>query len=855
MSPEGLSTVDALSKLNEVGFNELVEKKRNGPLSIFLGQFANFLVILLIIAATLSFFLGDATDGIFILLIVVLNSFLGFVQEIKAEKAIEALKKITISKVRVLRDGNEAEIDSKYLVPSDVFFVEEGTKVPADGEIIEAYNLEANESSLTGESLPVAKGLGLKEPGNKVFSGTVVALGRGKILVAATGMQTKFGKIAEGLQNIQDEDTPLQKKITALGKQLGVAGVASSILVFVLAYLRGTPLFDSILTSVSLAVAAIPEGLPAVITITLAIGVQRMSRAKAVVRKMTAVEALGSTSVIATDKTGTLTTNQMRVREVWFDGTPHLLNKLREGNFGQALEKIIHISSICNNASLVFKHDHGSADILGDTTEGSLLLMVRGLGLDPQKIKEAEQMAAEFPFDSVSKTMSTAYFHNGLTEVLTKGAPESILKICSAILLDGKVENLDEEKRKLVEQAFEKSAATGLRMIAFSFKNVPGVDKKIERSTAESQMTFVGFVGIADPPREEAKAAVQLCKEAGIRVVMVTGDNELTANAIGSELGIIEEGEDIVTGQQLENYSDKELSEILPKVRIFARTTPEHKYRIVKALQKLGEVVAVTGDGVNDAMALKQANVGVAMGKTGTDVAKEAADIVITDDNFASIVKAVEEGRVIFENVKSAVKFLIGCNAGEVLAVLIGILLGWPLILTPIQLLYMNLITDGLPAVALSLTPKHPDIMQRKPRKGEGIITGTDLFWFAEITIITTALTLIAFYFGLQSNIAVARTLALTVIVFAQHFVLLDVWSRNKSGLNVYFFKNPTFILAFAFPFLLQPALMYIPQTAKILGLAPVSLTALGLVFLLSLTAFFISELRKLILYKNLRRS
>jgi Ca2+-transporting ATPase len=855
MSNQGLSTIDALSKLKEVGFNELVEKKVGGPLTVFLRQFANFLVFLLVIAAVLSFFLGDATDGIFILFIVIFNSALGFVQEIKAERAIEALRKVTISKVRVLRDENEAEIDSRYLVPGDVFFVEEGTKIPADGQIIESHNLEIDESSLTGESLPIVKGVESADPANRLFSGTVAAKGRGKILVTETGMQTKFGKIAEGLQNIVNEDTPLQKKITSLGKQLGAAGVASSILVFVLAYLRGTPPFDSVLTSVSLAVAAIPEGLPAVITITLAIGVQRMSRAKAVVRKMTAVESLGSTSVIAADKTGTLTTNQMRVREIWFDGSYHLLSKLKGDNAEPTLEKIVHISSICNNASLVFKHDHGSTDILGDTTEGSLLLMVHGLGLDPRKIKDGERMVAEFPFDSASKTMSAAYIHGNQTEILTKGAPESILKICTDILLDGKVEALSEEKKELVERAFEKSAATGLRMIAFSFKDLPCVNEKLDRLTAESKMVFIGFVGIADPPRVEAKAAVELCKEAGIRVVMVTGDNELTANAIGSELGIIEEGGDIVTGAQLENYSDKELSEILPKVRIFARTTPEHKYRIVKSLQGLGEIVAVTGDGVNDALALKQADVGVAMGKTGTDVAKEAADIVITDDNFASIVRAVEEGRVIFENVKSAVKFLIGCNAGEVLAVLIGILLGWPLVLTPFQLLYINLITDGLPAVILALTPKHPDIMKAKPKKNEEIVAKGDLAWLFEISAITTTITLIAFFVGLKLNLAVARTMALTTLVFSQNLVLLDIWSRGKSAFNIYLLKNPNFLGALVFPFLIQFFIIYNSTFANIFKITQLNFGQLGLVMGLSVVPLIISEARKFLVHKRFVRS
>lgn len=855
MPTQGLAAAQASQKLKEVGLNEISETKKHRLFAIFISQFTNFMVILLAAAASLSFVLSDAVDGLLIIVVIFLNGILGFIQELKAEKAIRALKKITISKVRVLRDGVETEIDGKYLVPGDVFFVEEGTKVPADGQILESFNLEVNEASLTGESLSVAKGQTLSEPGNCLFSGTVVAKGRGKAAVTTTGMSTKFGKIAQGLQSISDGPTPLQEKISRLGRELGFLGVGASVIVFFLAYLRGTSLLDSVFTSISLAVAAIPEGLPAVITVTLALGSQRMSKSHAIVRKMTAVEALGSVSVIATDKTGTLTQNVMRVREIWVSGNSYSLKTAAEIKDEPSLQKIIQISSVCNNASVVFKHDHGDADILGDVTEGSLLLMVHGLDFDPQEVKQQGKMIFEFPFDPVSKLMSTIYLRGQQKEVFTKGAPESVLKASGQILWNGQIEDLSAEKRSLVEKAFQKSAAVGLRMMAFGTKILPEPESDWQRDSVESRLVFAGFVGIADPPREEAKRAVRECRQAGIRVVMITGDNPLTANAIGTELGIIGEGEDIITGEQLEKYSDQELAGILPKVKIFARTTPEHKFRIVKALQKMGEVVAVTGDGVNDALALKQANVGVAMGKSGTDVAKEASDIVVADDNFASIVRAVEEGRVIFENVKSAVKFLIGCNAGEVLVVLAAILLGWPLIFTPIQLLYVNLITDSLPAIALALTPKHPDIMQRNPRKGREIVGHKDLFWLCEITVVTTILTLAAFYLGLQLNVSVARTMALAVLIFSQHFVLLDVWSRNKSGLNVYLFKTPAFLFAFAFPFLLQPLLMYVPQTATILNLVPLSPTLLAVTFVLPLAAFLISEARKLLLYKHLSHS
>ena len=812
----GLSDKQAQKLLEQFGHNEIVGRPGQTPFQIFLTQFTSLLVILLIIASVASLFLGDLLDGIFILLIVILNGILGFVQEYKAEKTIRALKQMTVATVRVIRGGVEQKIDSQLLVPGDVIILEEGDKIPADGDILESLHLEANEASLTGESMPVEKNIHDEEK-KHVFLGTIVAKGRARVVVTATGMQTRFGQIAASLSEIKEEETPLQKKLDALGKQLGILALGASGTVFIIGFLAKHPLIEMMLTSISLAVAAVPEGLPAVITITLAVGMQRMAREKAILRKLSSIEALGSATVIATDKTGTLTKNEMRVTKVWGD-----------------TDKILTAGVICNNASLIFKHDHGSYDVLGDTTEGTLLLLAAQKGLLAEQVKKDGSLLEEFAFDPTLKMMTVVWESNQQKTIYTKGAPESVLKSCA----------LDEQSRQNIENEFREYAKEGLRVIALAYKNVTRTPKT--RQEAEQDLIFIGFVGIADPPREEVKDAIAIAEAAGIRTIMITGDNELTANAIGTKIGLIQKNEEIITGSQFAKLTDVEALGRLNSIRIFARTTPDQKLRIVQLLQKMGHIVAVTGDGVNDALALKQANVGVAMGITGTDVAKEAADMIITDDNYATLVTAVEEGRTIFDNIKSAVKYLVGCNVGEVIAVVVGMLLGWPLILTPLQLLYINLVTDGLPAIALAVTPKHDGIMKRKPRATKSIFSSLDGVWFLEVSVLTAVTTLVAFGVGQQSgNLELARAMAFTTIILVQHFILLDVWTRDSSILKKNIFADKIFLLAFFGPLILQPLLIYIPPLSGIFKITQVSLIQLALVIALSAVLLVSSEIRK----------
>ncbi len=835
----GLSDKQAQKLLTQYGFNEIVGRPRQTPFQIFLTQFTSLLVILLIIASIASLFLGDLLDGIFILLIVIINGILGFIQEYKAEKTIAALKQMTVASVRVIRGGVEQKIDSKLLVPGDVIILEEGDKIPADGILLESLHLEANEASLTGESMAVEKNTHEEEK-KHIFLGTIVAKGRAKECVTATGMQTRFGRIASSLSLIKEEETPLQKKLDALGKQLGILALGASGTVFIIGFFAKHPLIEMMLTSISLAVAAVPEGLPAVITITLAVGMQRMAWEKAILRKLSSIEALGSATVIATDKTGTLTKNEMRVTKLWFEGINYSSHDKNLKLSNNSFIKLLTTGVICNNASLVYTHDHGKHNILGDTTEGALLLLASDKGLVSEKVKQNGTLLEEFAFDPVLKMMTVVWESNKQKTIYTKGAPESVLKICA----------LDEQSRQNVENEFRTYAKEGLRVIALAYKNVEHTPKT--RHEAERSLIFIGFVGIADPPREEVKDAIAVAESAGIRTIMITGDNELTANAIGAKIGLIKQNEEIITGSQFAQLSDEEAMRRLYNIRIFARTTPDQKLRIVQLLQKMGHIVAVTGDGVNDALALKQSNVGVAMGITGTDVAKEAADMVITDDNYATLVTAVEEGRTIFDNIKSAVKYLVGCNVGEVIAVVVGMLLGWPLILTPLQLLYINLVTDGLPAIALAVTPKHDGIMKRQPRTGKNIFDRLDRVWLLEVSVLTTVTTLIAFWVGQKlGSLESARAMAFTTIILVQHFILLDVWTRDNSILKTNIFNDKIFLLAFFGPLMMQPLLIYVPLLSGIFKITQVSLIQLVLVIALSTVLLVSSEIRKSILWNK----
>lgn len=833
-----MTNKEAQALLSRFGRNELIQQSKITPVTLFLRQFQSPLVIVLLIAAGASALLGDFLEGGLILSIVILNALLGFAQEFKAEKALLALKRMAVSRVRVERDGNQQEIDSTLLVPGDVIFLEEGNKVPADCQILESMHLKINESSLTGESMPVEKQLD-----ETVYLGTVVARGRVTAQVTVTGMQTKFGSIAAKLSRIEKEETPLEKKLSGVARQLGFLALASAGAILAIGMFKHNPFFEIVLTAVSLAVAAVPEGLPAVITITLALGSERMAKKGAVLRKLSAIETLGSITVIATDKTGTLTKNEMRVTHVWLAGSEfsaHDAAFVHSKNF----PLFIKIGSLCNNASV------SNGTVIGDQTEGSLLLLAKDCGMYPDRYKNDGTLLEEFAFDAVTKTMSVVWKDTTGTHVFAKGAPESILERSKRLLTKNGEKQLTAKDREMIRTAFSKFAAVGLRVLALAYHKTPWTNGLTKRQT-ETDLTFVGFVGIADPHRAEVPDSIRMAEAAGIRTIMITGDNELTAAAIAKKVGLLSlSKETVLTGAQLTMLTDEALMQLLPTARVFARTTPEQKLRIVGLLQKSGQVVAVTGDGVNDALALKQADVGVAMGITGTDVAKEAAEMVITDDNYATLVEAIAEGRVIYDNMKSAIKYLIGCNIGEVVAIVGGSLLGWPFILAPIHILYMNFVTDGLPAIALALTPRHHAIMSRKPRTDTNLFTRFDLRWIVEVSSFTAITTLFSFWLGWRiSDTTLARTLAFSVIILAQQFIFWDVAAADRSFFTKHTLKNawillPVGIMAVQFSF------MYIPAFYQLFSLSAPPIRLLGIATMACSIMFLIAESRK----KFLRR-
>jgi len=840
----GLTTKHAEKLREQYDLNEIKETRKFTLLQSFLNQFNNFLILLLIFAGFISWFLGEKLDSVFIFIVVVMNSFFGVYQEFKAEKALSALKNLTVTKIRVVRDGQEQEIDSRNLVPGDIIYLEEGTKIPADAQLLKSWHLEVNEASLTGESLPIIKHE-TDEEHNKIYMGTTVTKGRAYAQVLKTGEATQFGQIAKNLSLIKEEPTPLQKKLESFTKQIGILGILASLTVFALSFIRYKTLLESFIFAVSLAVAAVPEGLPAVMTITLAIGVERMAKKKAIIRKLNAIETLGSITLVATDKTGTLTTNQMSVKKIWVDEKMYDINS--PPHFSNHPFSLLLLNSmLCSTASLIYQVDHGRFDVIGDPTEGALLLLAQKVGLDPTLVKNEWQILDEESFNSQTKRMTVVVDKinqekpNLLTtavanrDIFTKGAPESILSICDKILMGKKEISLDDFKKTSIEKEFQKLAKKGFRLLAFAYKNIQRSQKTEDRnqttedrrqisdnlssdlsdlrslSSDVSEMTFLGFVAIHDPPRPEVIEAVEKARAAGIKTIMITGDNELTAEAVGIETGIIKEGEDIITGAQIDQYSDGELLKILAKTKIFARTSPQHKYRLIKLFQQQKEIVAVTGDGVNDALALKQADVGVAMGITGTDVARETADMIITDDNFASIISAIDQGRNIFNQIKNAIKYLLACNLGEVIYILLAVSVNLP-VLTALQILYINLVTDGLPAISLAFAPAEAEVMKQPPRKSLTILEKID---FKYVFILGTLTAFFSFLAGLPlliiNNQAAAQTIIFTTLALIQPVILIDLWLSHKPVFaNLSHLKKPIFLIAFLFPFILHPFLIY----------------------------------------------
>jgi Ca2+-transporting ATPase len=810
---KGFSTHQAEELLKQYGLNELKEQKKRSLIWVFVDQFNNFLTILLLIAALISLVIGNYIDGSLILAIVILNAFFGIYQEKKANEAIMALKQMTISKVRVIRDGHEVEIDSRYLVPGDVVFIEEGVKVPADGKIIEEVNLQINESALTGESLPVSKDIE-----DEVFMGTIVARGRGFLEVIHTGMNTKFGSIAHNLSLIEETKTPLQKKLEGLSQKIGIIGIVLAAVIFSISLFKDGGYFPSFLLAVSLAVAVVPEALPAIMTITLSIGVKEMAKRKAVIRKLSAIEALGSITLIATDKTGTLTANKMKVKELYIE------NKIfDQANlpplYNPAFSKLILDGILCSTATLVLKSNSDQHDILGDPTEGALLFLAHKAGLIPEQVKKQWQLVQEVPFDSVTKKMTVQLKNTEENLVFTKGAVESILPMCSHILLGSKVRPLTPAELHTLDEASDEWAEKGLRVLAFAYK-----DAKKAGTSIDKGFTFLGMVAIYDPPRSEAKEAIRKAKEAGIKVVMITGDNEKTAESIATAVGLFEQGDKVLTGEQLDEYSDRELLKVLPEIRIFARVSPFHKARIVRLYQVLGEIVVVTGDGVNDSIALKQADVGVSMGVVGTDVARETSDMIITDDNFASIVNAVEEGRNIIKNLKNSIKYLISGNIAEALSLSLALLFGLPQLFFPIQLLYTNLITDGVPALALAFSPRVENSMKKPPDKKLELLSLFDNSYIFLVGLIGTVVVMAAYFWFEDQGVIYARTAAACVVIFMQAFIFVDIWLSHRKVWNHYKkLFSKVFVFTFLLSFLLQMIIVGVPSVATIFKVTVVS--------------------------------
>jgi Ca2+-transporting ATPase len=829
--PAGLTSAEATRRLAEHGPNELRAAGRVSPWAVLLGQFKNVLIVILLVAAALSAVLGHGVEAIAIAVIVLLAVLLGFVQEYRSERAIEALRRMAALTATVLRDDEEMEIPARDLVPGDVILLRAGDVVPADARLVEAVNLQIEEAALTGESVPVEKHtaplangqLALGDRKNLVYSGTVATYGRGRAVVTATGMNTEFGKITGMLQTVEAGKTPLQENLDRMGKTLAKAALVIVAFIVALGLLRGQPLVEMLIFGIALAVAVVPEALPAVVTISLALGVQRMVKRNALVRRLPVVEALGSTTVICSDKTGTLTRDEMTVRKIFVAGRlmevsgagyePH-------GSFAQGglpvvpsgpLLELLRGAALASDARLVERDGHW--DIKGDPTEGALVVAAAKAGQHRADLETQFPRVNEIPFTSETKRMTTLHATANLPVAYAKGAAEIILDSCKWLLTEDGAQPLDGAAREVILEQARQMAGEALRVLGIATKTEASIEN------AEHAMTFLGLVGMIDPPRSEAKAAVQACELAGIKVAMITGDHPLTAQAVARELGLLKTGRS-VTGAELEAMSEAEFEREVAQIEVYARVSPAHKLRVVTALQKHGHIVAMTGDGVNDAPALKKADIGIAMGITGTDVSKEAASMTLTDDNFASIVAAVEEGRGIFGNIKKYLMYLLSSNIGEIGLMAGATLLGLPLPLTAVQLLYVNLVTDGLPALALAVDPPERDLMRRKPRDPR-----TGIFTRPVVTLMTvgglwsTIANLSLFIWALNSGRSTAEAMTMTFVslVLIQFFKAYNYRSDRNSVLDRPF-ANKWLNLAIASQLVLMVLVIYWPFLHDVFG-------------------------------------
>lgn len=852
---KGLSSNEALERLERYGPNELEQKGRKSIWAMFIEQFKDFMIVILIVAAVISGVLGEVADAAIILAIVILNAILGVIQENKAEESLEALKKMSAPNAKVRRDGRPNLISSTELVPGDIVILETGDLVPADIRLVETSNLKIQEAALTGESVPVdkdsqvleAEDVPLGDRINMAYSGSVVTYGRGRGVVVETGMATQMGQIAEMIQTEEGVKTPLQKRLDVLGKTLGIAALAICAIIFLVGILYGKDVFIMFLTSVSLAVAAIPEGLPAIVTIVLAIGVQRMAKRNAIIRRLPAVETLGSATVICSDKTGTLTQNKMTVERLYFNGQYIDVEKLRlEENSG--LETLLDIGILCND-SQVREDEAGELKTIGDPTETALVDLGLKLGIDKRSLDGKYPRLDEVPFDSDRKLMTTVHENDGQMRSYTKGAPDELLSKCTKILINGQVQELTSELIEKVQNANGEMASNALRVLGMAYKDLDKMPEEQEKQELlENDMIFVGLMGMIDPPRPEAREAVKLCKRAGIKPVMITGDHKVTAIAIARDLGILEKDDEAITGAELEEMSDEELKERVKHYSVYARVSPEHKVRIVRAWQEWKQIVAMTGDGVNDAPALKRSDIGAAMGLVGTDVAKEASDMVITDDNFATVVSAVEEGRIIFANILKSIQFLLSCNVGEVLLLFIATMFNWETPLLPIHILWVNLVTDSLPALALGVEPAEKDIMDRKPRDPEGKIFDKGMIRRVVYQgLMVALLSLTAFKIGERVDTVTGQTMAFAVLAFSQLIHAYNVRSNTKSIFNIGLFSNRRLLGATAVSVLLQLAVLLIPALNKLFKVTSLDAVHWLIVLALSFVPILIVEVVKLL--------
>lgn len=895
----GLSDKEALDRLTQYGSNELVEAARPTLIRMILDQFNNFIVIVLIVASILAAVLGDYVEAAAILAIVVLNAVLGVIQERRAEEALAALRRLASPEAHILRDGLRLTVPARELVPGDIVFLEAGNYIPADLRLIETVNLLVEEAALTGESVAVSKDASLVltmdealgDRRNTAFSGTLVASGRGKGVVVSTGMQTQIGMIAAMLQYVHEEATPLQRRLDQLGRMLGWAALAVCGMVFVLGWIRGLPPLEMFIVAVSLAVAAVPEGLPAVVTVTLALGMREMIHRHALIRRLASVETLGSTTVICSDKTGTLTQNQMTVTRLWVDGLSFEVTGNGVETTGEfrvngnsvdlrefpASTTALWVAALDNDAQIEVERggSEESPRVVGNPTEAALIIAAAKAGAHRDSLELAYPRIDEIPFDSARKRMTTVhkikkprpedaspFYDSRLREwevAAIKGAPDVILELCTHYqCMDDTQVELTDEIRKLIQGANDAMAERALRVLAVAYRVEESVPLQADPEEVEHSFIFVGLMGMIDPPRLQAKPAIQQAREAGIRTIMITGDYPHTARAIAEEIELLEPGHRVMTGAEMEAIDDATLEQEVGSIDVFARVSPEHKVRIVDALKATGQVVAMTGDGVNDAPALKRADIGIAMGVTGTDVAKETADMVLTDDNYASIVSAVEQGRVIYANIRKFVFYLLSCNLAEIAVIFLAILAGLPSPLTAIQLLWLNLITDGAPALALGMEVGDRDTMMMPPRPPEEpIINRLMRIRIGLQTIAIAGVTMSAYLLGLrlfEDNLAVAGTMAFVTLSFSELLRAFTARSERESLLRIGLFSNPWMFYAVASSLVLLLLVIYVPFLQPVFDTVPLSLSHWRLVLPLLVIPALVAEVSKWVTSRWSRR-